>query len=105
MQPEFAPVSMAEQITVLGALTADLFDDISLAHMPAAEQAVRGAAANISDELIERLESSDKLSKENKTVILQFAREALDDFLAGAGLASSNRTDKASKQTHSSEPS
>jgi F-type H+-transporting ATPase subunit alpha len=105
MQPEFAPVSMAEQITVLVALTADLFDDISLAHMPAAEQAVRGAAANISDELIERLESSDKLSKENKAVILQLARQALDDFLAGAGLAGSNRTDKASKQTHSSEPS
>tara|TARA_R110001632_G_scaffold232271_1_gene372667 strand:- start:36453 stop:38030 length:1578 start_codon:yes stop_codon:yes gene_type:complete len=105
MQPEFAPVSMAEQITVLVALTADLFDDISLAHMPAAEQAVRGAAANISDELIERLESSDKLSKENKAVILQLAREALDDFLADAGLAGSNRTDKASKQTYSSEPS
>ncbi|AWY01506.1 F0F1 ATP synthase subunit alpha [Marinomonas primoryensis] len=105
MQPEFAPVSMAEQITVLVALTADLFDDISLAHMPAAEQAVRSTAANISDELIERLESSDKLSKENKAVILQLAREALDDFLAGAGLASSNRTDKESKQTHSSEPS
>ncbi len=105
MQPEFAPVSMAEQITVLVALTADLFDDISLAHMPAAEQAVRGAAANISNELIERLESSDKLSKENKAVILQLARQALDDFLADAGLASLNRTDKASKQTHSSEPS
>jgi len=100
MQPEFAPVSMAEQITVLVALTADLFDDISLANMPAAETSGTwcGGRTYLTS-LIERLESSDKLSKENKAVILQLAREALDDFLADAGLAGSNRTDKESKQT------
>ena len=79
-QPEFAPVSMAEQIAVLVALTADLFDDIELDNMPAAEQAVRDAAANISDDIVERLESTDKLSKEDKTVILEIARQALETF-------------------------
>ncbi|MBU1468618.1 MAG: alternate F1F0 ATPase, F1 subunit alpha [Gammaproteobacteria bacterium] len=79
-QPEFAPVSMAEQIAVLVALTADLFDDIELDNMPAAEQAVRDAAASITDDMVERLESTDKLSKEDKAVILELARQALETF-------------------------
>ncbi|WP_100635723.1 alternate F1F0 ATPase, F1 subunit alpha [Marinomonas sp. ef1] len=79
-QPEFSPVSMAEQIAVLVALTADLFDDIDLDNMPAAEQAVRDAAANITDDIAERLESTNKLSKEDKAVILELAREALEAF-------------------------
>ena len=84
MQPEFAPVSMAAQITVLVALTADLFDDIALVQMPAAEKAVRDAAVDISDELIERLESAKKLNEEDKATILKLAQQALTEFLAGA---------------------
>ncbi|MGO2511333.1 alternate F1F0 ATPase, F1 subunit alpha [Marinomonas polaris] len=79
-QPEFSPVSMAQQIAVLVALTEDLFDDIELDNMPAAEQAVRDAAANITDDIAERLESTNKLSKEDKAVILELAREALEAF-------------------------
>ncbi|ETI58793.1 alternate F1F0 ATPase, F1 subunit alpha [Marinomonas profundimaris] len=80
MQPEFAPVSMAEQIIVLVALTADLFDDVSLENMPEAEQVVRKAAVNLSDDLIERLNSAKKLSDEDKSVILTLARGALHGF-------------------------
>jgi F-type H+-transporting ATPase subunit alpha len=80
MQPEFAPVSMAEQIIVLVALTADLFDDVSLDNMPDAEQVVRKAAVNLSDDLIERLNSAKKLSDEDKSVILTLARGALHGF-------------------------
>ena len=46
-QPEFAPVSVPEQIAVLLALTAELFDDVPLERMKEAEQAVREAAAKI----------------------------------------------------------
>lgn len=84
-QPEFSPVSMAEQIAVLVALTADLFDDIDLDNMPAAEQAVRDAAVNITDDIAERLESTDKLSEEDKAVILELAREALEAFNTDTG--------------------
>ena len=84
MQPEFAPVSMVAQITVLVALTAKVFDDISLVQMPAAEKAVRDAAVNISDELVERLESSKKLNEEDKATILKLAQQTLTEFLAGA---------------------
>ncbi|WP_133011278.1 alternate F1F0 ATPase, F1 subunit alpha [Marinomonas flavescens] len=84
MQSEFSPMSMAEQIAVLVALTANLFDVIPLLHMPAAEQAVRDAAVDMPNELIERLESSEKLTKQDKAVILQLARKALDTFSTGS---------------------
>jgi len=85
MQPEFAPVSMTEQIAVLVALTDGLFDDISLANMPEAEQAVRDVAVDISDELIERLNSANKLNEEDKKAILELTRQALNVFLADDG--------------------
>ena len=81
-QPEFSPVSMQEQIAVLVALTADLFDQIELENMPAAEQAVRDGAANITDEIVKRLESNDKLSKEDKAVILELGRDAIKAFIS-----------------------
>jgi len=80
MQPEFAPVSMVEQIFVLVALTADLFDDIALVDMPMAEKLVRDAAVNVSDELIERLNSVNKLNEEDKNAILTLSRQALIAF-------------------------
>jgi F-type H+-transporting ATPase subunit alpha len=80
MQPEFAPVSMVEQIFVLVALTADLFDEIALVDMPAAEKVVRDVAVNVSDELIGRLNSTDKLNEEDKSTILKLAHQALIEF-------------------------
>ncbi len=46
-QPEFAPVSMAAQITVLLALTSNLFDPVPLEQMKDAEQAVCAAATDL----------------------------------------------------------
>ena len=43
-QPNFAPVSVPEQIAMLLALTAELFDAVPLERMAEAEQAVREAA-------------------------------------------------------------
>jgi F-type H+/Na+-transporting ATPase subunit alpha len=62
-QPEFAPVSMPAQITVLLALTADLFDDVPLDRMTDAEQAVRKAAAEIPAEVSERLDIADTVER------------------------------------------
>jgi F-type H+/Na+-transporting ATPase subunit alpha len=80
-QPEFAPVSMPAQITVLLALTADLFDDVPLDRMTDAERAVREAAVDIPAELNERLESADTLSDGDRETILKIARQALEAFL------------------------
>jgi F-type H+-transporting ATPase subunit alpha len=81
MQSEFAPVSMAEQILVLIALTAAQFDSIPLPQMPAAEQAVRQAADQLPDDMLARLASTEKLSKQDKTSLLQLAKQALKGLL------------------------
>ena len=79
-QPEFAPVSMPAQISVLLALTADLFDDVPLDRMTDAEQAVRKAAAEIPAEVSERLDIADTLSDADREAIIKIARQALEAF-------------------------
>ena len=81
-QPEFSPVSVSAQITILLALTAKLFDDVPLDQMSDAERAVREGAANLTVDVCERLESASKLSDEDREVILDIARQSLADFLA-----------------------
>jgi F-type H+-transporting ATPase subunit alpha len=79
-QSECAPVSVPAQIAVLLALSAGLFDRVTLDQMPDAEQAVQKAAANISAEVCGRLETADKLSDEDRHTIIEIARQALDPF-------------------------
>jgi F-type H+-transporting ATPase subunit alpha len=71
---------MAEQITVLLALSEELFDAISLEQMTEAEQAVREAAADIPAEVCARFESAKKLSKEDRDLIIQIASDTLSRF-------------------------
>jgi F-type H+-transporting ATPase subunit alpha len=80
-QPEFDPVSVPSQIAVLLALTAELFDNVSLDRMTDAQQAVRKAAAEIPAEVRERLDTADKLSDADRETIVQIARQALGAFL------------------------
>jgi F-type H+-transporting ATPase subunit alpha len=79
-QPEFAPASMREQIAVLLALTAELFDHVPIERMTDAEEAVRKGAANIPAEVSERLETSDTLSDEDRERIVEIARDSLARF-------------------------
>jgi F-type H+-transporting ATPase subunit alpha len=76
-QSEFAPVSVAAQIAILMALTAELFDDVPLDQMTDAEQAVRNAAAEIPTEVRERLDTAQELSAEDRETIIQIARRPL----------------------------
>jgi F-type H+-transporting ATPase subunit alpha len=79
-QPEFAPVSVPEQIVVLLALTGGLFDSVPIEQMRAAEQALRKAAMELPEELRRRFSSSDQLSDSDREAILQAARETLMPF-------------------------
>jgi F-type H+-transporting ATPase subunit alpha len=79
-QPEFAPVTVPAQITVLLALTANLFDPVPLDRMTDAGQAVREAAATIPAEVCARFEAAAKLSDEDKKTIVEIARKALAPF-------------------------
>ncbi|MEO6381444.1 MAG: alternate F1F0 ATPase, F1 subunit alpha [Nitrobacter sp.] len=79
-QAEFAPVSVPAQITVLLALTAELFDRVALGQMTDAEVAVQKAAVNIPAEVCARFESANKLSDEDRNTVIEIARQALAPF-------------------------
>ena len=79
-QLEFAPISVPAQITVLLALTANLFDPVPLDQMTDAGRAVREAAASIPAEVSARFETAEKLSDEDKKTIVEIARKALAPF-------------------------
>jgi F-type H+-transporting ATPase subunit alpha len=83
-QPEFAPVSVSEQIAVLLTLTARLFDPVPLDRMAAAEQAVREAAADLPEEMRARLDGAGKLSDEDRASIVEIGRAAIDGLPANA---------------------
>jgi F-type H+-transporting ATPase subunit alpha len=79
-QPELAPVPVPEQIAMLLALTAELFDRVPLEQMTDAEHALRKAAADIPAEVRKRLDTADKLSDEDRKTIIQIARKSLVPF-------------------------
>jgi F-type H+/Na+-transporting ATPase subunit alpha len=83
-QPDMDPVSMPEQIAILLALTEELFDDVALDRMPANELAVRRAAAEIPEEVTQRLVTADRLSGEDRKTIIEIARRAIDKILKEA---------------------
>jgi len=78
-QPESAPVSVPEQIVVLLALTAGLFDPVPLDRMTDAEHALR-EAADIPAEVRRRLDTAETLSDEDRETIIQIARKSLARF-------------------------
>ncbi|ABI72894.1 alternate F1F0 ATPase, F1 subunit alpha [Shewanella frigidimarina] len=80
-QAESTPISMIEQIAVLLALTANLFDEVPLDVMSQAEHAVRAATADIPVEITARLASTEKLTDEDRDGILQPVRDALAPFM------------------------
>jgi F-type H+-transporting ATPase subunit alpha len=79
-QPEFSPVSVPAQIAVLLALTAELFDHVPLDQVTDAEHALCEAAADIPAEARGRLDTAEKLSDEDREVIIQIARKSLARF-------------------------
>lgn len=79
-QSEFAPVSVAGQITILLGLTAKLFDAIPIEQMEEAETAVLAAAAGISADVCERFQSAKELGAEDRALITKICREALVRF-------------------------
>ena len=79
-QPEFSPVSVPEQITVLLALAAKLFDAVPLDQMTDAENALLEAAADIPADISGRLNTAEKLNDEDRKIIIQIATKSLARF-------------------------
>lgn len=80
-QGESAPVPVTEQIVLLLALSAGLFDPVPPEDMPAAEAAMRAMVERLPSAVAAKLTGSGKLSAEDRNVILALAREALAPFI------------------------
>lgn len=80
-QPESKPWSMVEQICVLLALTAGLFDAVPLEKVKEAEWALQKAAAQIPAEIAGRFATADKLSDADRKAVLEVATRTLAPFL------------------------
>ncbi|MDR4459032.1 MAG: alternate F1F0 ATPase, F1 subunit alpha [Nitrospirales bacterium] len=79
-QPEFAPMSVPAQITLLLALTEKLFDSVPLDQMVKAEQTLHKACLDLPSEVWKRLEGAAKLNIEDRETIIRIARQALARF-------------------------
>ncbi len=79
-QSQSSPVSVVAQITILLALSEKLFDNVPLAQMTRAEQALCQAAAELPEQLQARLNSSDTLRSEDRNKIITIARRTLAPF-------------------------
>jgi F-type H+-transporting ATPase subunit alpha len=79
-QAESQPWSMAQQICVLLALVAGLFDSIPLDKVAEAEGTLQKAAAEIPADVAGRLVSAAKLSDADRKVLLDIATRTLDPF-------------------------
>jgi F-type H+/Na+-transporting ATPase subunit alpha len=80
-QPESQPVSMLEQIAVLLALSAGLFDALPIDRVSEAEGALRSATASIPADVAARFASTEKLSDADRKATLEIATRALAPFL------------------------
>jgi F-type H+/Na+-transporting ATPase subunit alpha len=100
-QSEFAPVSVPEQIAVLLALTANLFDPVPLEQMGDVAHAVHEAAAKIPEEVRTRFAAPDKLSGEDQQAVIEIARQALALFQRAVG--DKSRLDATAESKHDGE--
>ncbi len=80
-QPEYSPVPVDAQITILLALTGGLFDTVPVERMAEAERAVKEAAGRLPADLRTRFESAEQLADEDRTAVLALARTALLPFV------------------------
>jgi len=79
-QPEFSPVPMPEQIFILLALNAKLFDNVPLDRMTDAERSLREAVQAVSAEVHKFFDTNEELSDKDREIILEIAQKALAIF-------------------------
>jgi F-type H+-transporting ATPase subunit alpha len=79
-QPENFPVSVPDQIVILLALNAKLFDSVPLDKMTEAEASLRKAVEDIPAEVRDRFTADKELSDKDREIILNIARKALAPY-------------------------
>jgi len=79
-QPQNSPVPVPDQIVILVALNAKLFDNVPLDKMEEAENSLRKAVSDIPADIRDRFKDDKKLSDEDRETILDIARKALEPY-------------------------
>lgn len=79
-QPELSPVPVPEQIVILLALDAKLFDSVPLDRIKDAELSLREAVKDIPAEIRERFNADKELSDRDREILLEISRRALERF-------------------------
>jgi F-type H+-transporting ATPase subunit alpha len=82
-QPQYEPVSPAEQMAALLAVTKGVFDGLQLHQMAKAEMAVRRALRDKLSEIAEKIERAEKLTDEDEERMLTEARRVADHLREG----------------------
>jgi F-type H+-transporting ATPase subunit alpha len=78
-QPQYRPIPVPEQIAVLVAVTAGVFDRLQLEEIGKAKRAVRRACAEKLPELFDKILSGEKLEQPDLDRIADTARNAMDE--------------------------
>lgn len=79
-QPQNSPVPVPDQIVILVALNAKLFDNVPLDRMGEAESSLRKAVPDIPADVRDRFKGDKKLSDKDREIILNIARKALEPY-------------------------
>lgn len=79
-QNELSPLSVADQIVFLIALTSGLFDEVPVEKMPEAERALRDSVADVPDEILERVRSGNDLIAGDRERIVALSTRILEPF-------------------------
>lgn len=79
-QPEFSPVPMPEQIFILLALNAKLFDNMPLDRMKDADCSLLEAVQAVYAEVHKFFDTNEELSDKDREIILEIAHKALAIF-------------------------
>jgi len=78
-QSQYEPMSVPEQIAVLLVVAEGLFDDLPPDEIAGAEQLIRKTVTEKLPDLCTRIQSGDKLNDEDRSALLNTAREAIEN--------------------------
>ena len=76
-QLQYHPLAVAEQLIVLTALTAGLFDNVALDEVAGAERAVIAASTNLPRPILEQLRAGKLLGHEDREIMLRLMEQCL----------------------------
>lgn len=76
-QPQYSPLTVSEQIAVLLAANAGLFDDLNVNDVSGAEEKIKRALRDQCGDICEKLEKGERLSDDDRMEIVNTARQAI----------------------------